>query len=100
MTRGQRVTRLAAGVVSCAALACALACALASANANAQASAQTPDSVARADTPAQNDPPPFTLERDVHLFVVQQDGSVVEDDDTVLRANTSAGVDEIAERYV
>jgi hypothetical protein len=43
---------------------------------------------------------PSTMERDVHLFVVQKDGSVEEHDDTVLRANTTSGVDDIAQRYV
>ncbi|MGF6903037.1 DUF3857 domain-containing transglutaminase family protein [Paraburkholderia sp. GAS348] len=40
------------------------------------------------------------MERDVHLFVIQKDGSVEEHDDTVLRANTTSGVDDIAQRYV
>jgi transglutaminase-like putative cysteine protease len=48
---------------------------------------------------AQNDDP-STVVSDVHEFVVAQDGSLTEDDATVLRANTSAGVDEIAQRYV
>lgn len=43
---------------------------------------------------------PATLERDVHLFVVQQDGSVTEQDDSTMRANTTAGVDQVAQRYV
>lgn len=43
---------------------------------------------------------PATLERDVHLFVVQKDGSVVEHDDSTMRANTTAGVDQAAQRYV
>jgi transglutaminase-like putative cysteine protease len=43
---------------------------------------------------------PSTIERDVHLFVIQKDGSVEEHDDTVLRANTTSGVDDIAQRYV
>jgi transglutaminase-like putative cysteine protease len=47
-----------------------------------------------------DDVPPSTIERDVHLFVVQKDGSIEEHDDTVLRANTTSGVDEIAQRYV
>ena len=50
--------------------------------------------------PAGDDAPPATVERDVHLFVVQKDGSLTERDDTVLRANTTAGVDAIAQRYV
>ena len=37
---------------------------------------------------------------DVHLFVVAEDGSLTEDDETILRANTPAGIDEIAQRYV
>ncbi|WP_242539825.1 DUF3857 domain-containing transglutaminase family protein [Trinickia mobilis] len=45
-------------------------------------------------------PAPFTVESDVHVFVVQHDGTVEEHDDTTLRANTTAGVDDIAERYV
>ncbi len=40
------------------------------------------------------------MERDVHLFVIQKDGSIEEHDDTVLRANTTSGVDDIAQRYV
>ncbi|NML34812.1 DUF3857 domain-containing protein [Paraburkholderia antibiotica] len=43
---------------------------------------------------------PSTIERDVHLFVIQKDGSVEEHDDTVLRADTASGVDDIAQRYV
>ncbi|SEA85596.1 DUF3857 domain-containing transglutaminase family protein [Paraburkholderia sartisoli] len=46
------------------------------------------------------DIPPSTLERDVHLFIVQRDGSVEEHDDSTLRANTTSGVDDIAQRYV
>lgn len=36
----------------------------------------------------------------MHYFVIQKDGSVEERDDTVLRANTTSGVDDIAQRYV
>jgi transglutaminase-like putative cysteine protease len=43
---------------------------------------------------------PSTLVSDDHEFVVAEDGAVAEDDATVLRANTSAGIDEIAQRYV
>jgi hypothetical protein len=43
---------------------------------------------------------PATIESDVHTFTVEHDGSVVEHDDTTLRVDTVAGVDEIAERYV
>lgn len=72
---------------------------LMSPGAHAQASARSPDSAARTDM-STLDLPPATVERDEHLFVVQQDGSVAEQDDTVLRANTTAGVDAIAQRYV
>ncbi len=77
----------------------ALALALCVASATRAASAQPvttppPDSSTEADTP------PATLERDVHVFVVQKDGSVEEHDDSALRANTGAGVDAIAQRYV
>ncbi|MCC8401471.1 DUF3857 domain-containing protein [Paraburkholderia sp. MMS20-SJTN17] len=43
---------------------------------------------------------PSTIERDVHLFVIQKDGSVEEHDDTVMRADTASGIDDIAQRYV
>ncbi len=43
---------------------------------------------------------PSTIESDVHTFTLRDDGSIDEIDDTVLRANTTAGVDEIAERYI
>lgn len=43
---------------------------------------------------------PSTIESDVHVFVVEENGSVTEDDETTLRANTAAGVDDIAQRYV
>ncbi|RDK01665.1 DUF3857 domain-containing transglutaminase family protein [Paraburkholderia lacunae] len=52
------------------------------------------------DGPAGDDLAPSTMERDVHLFVIQKDGSVEEHDDTILRANTTSGVDDIAQRYV
>lgn len=56
---------------------------------------------ARADNAATNDDvASSTIERDVHYFVIQKDGSVEERDDTVLRANTESGVDDIAQRYV
>lgn len=89
MTRSKCIKRAALSFASCLAL-CLV---LANGNALAQASARTGNAT-------QDDVPNATLERDVHLFVVQQDGSVVEDDDTVLRANTTAGVDQIAQRYV
>lgn len=47
-----------------------------------------------------SDPAPATIESDVHVFTVAHDGSVVEHDDTTLRVDTVAGVDEIAQRYV
>ncbi|MEC5407960.1 DUF3857 and transglutaminase domain-containing protein [Paraburkholderia sp. MPAMCS5] len=47
-----------------------------------------------------DDRAPYTTESDVHLFTIQKDGSVVEHDDSVLRANTTSGVDDIAQRYV
>lgn len=47
-----------------------------------------------------DDRTPSTIERDVHLFTIQQDGSLEEHDDTVLRADTTSGVDNIAQRYV
>jgi transglutaminase-like putative cysteine protease len=47
-----------------------------------------------------DDTQPSTLVSDVHVFVVAQDGSLTEDDDTTLRANTAAGVDDIAQRYI
>ncbi|SDQ46324.1 Transglutaminase-like superfamily protein [Paraburkholderia fungorum] len=43
---------------------------------------------------------PSTMERDVHLFTIQKDGSIEEHDDTILRANTASGIDDIAQRYV
>lgn len=49
---------------------------------------------------ASSDPAPATIESDVHVFTVAHDGSVVEHDDTTLRVDTVAGVDEVAQRYV
>ncbi|WP_250510069.1 DUF3857 and transglutaminase domain-containing protein [Caballeronia sp. GACF4] len=49
---------------------------------------------------ASGDDDPSTVISDSHEFVVAEDGSVTEDDTTALRANTSAGIDEIAQRYV
>lgn len=46
------------------------------------------------------DAAPATIESDVHVFKVEHDGSVVEDDDTTLRVETAAGVDAVAQRYV
>lgn len=43
---------------------------------------------------------PSTLVSDVHTFIVAEDGSLTEDDETTLRANTPAGVGEIAQRYI
>jgi hypothetical protein len=75
--------------------ACALACAALCAALFALASA-----CAHAQTPIDDDVPPATLERDVHLFVIQKDGSGEEHDDSTIRANTTAGVDAVAQRYV
>ncbi|MBC8733181.1 DUF3857 domain-containing protein [Paraburkholderia sp. UCT2] len=47
-----------------------------------------------------NERAPATIERDVHLFVIQKDGSIEEHDDTLMRADTASGVDAIAQRYV
>jgi Domain of Unknown Function with PDB structure (DUF3857)/Transglutaminase-like superfamily len=47
-----------------------------------------------------NDTAPFSIESDVHRFVVQHDGTLEEYDDTTLRANTLTGVDAIAQYYV
>lgn len=59
----------------------------------ARASAPVPDADA-------DDVPPVTLESDIHLFVIQRDGSLEEHDDSTLRANTASGIDAIAQRYV
>ncbi|WP_179404526.1 DUF3857 domain-containing transglutaminase family protein [Burkholderia guangdongensis] len=73
-----------------AACACVAACC-----ASAGASADTVSPAA--DT---GDEAPATLVSDVHVFVLQRDGSLDEYDDATLRANTASGVDEIAQRYV
>ncbi|WP_416372074.1 DUF3857 domain-containing transglutaminase family protein [Burkholderia pseudomultivorans] len=41
-----------------------------------------------------------TLESDVHVFVIQRDGALEEHDDSTWRANTTSGIDAIAQRYV
>jgi len=46
------------------------------------------------------DAAPVTLVSDVHVFVIQHDGSLDEDDDSTLRANDANGIDAIAQRYV
>ena len=81
MTGRRTLIRLAAGV--------ALAACVPGAFADDTATAVSPDERA-----------PSTIERDVHLFTIQKDGSVEERDDTVLRADTTSGVDDIAQRYV
>ncbi|CAN7481577.1 DUF3857 and transglutaminase domain-containing protein [Caballeronia sp. LjRoot34] len=43
---------------------------------------------------------PSTLVSDIHTFVVAEDGSLTEDDETTLRANTPAGIGDIAQRYI
>ncbi|AOI40477.1 DUF3857 and transglutaminase domain-containing protein [Burkholderia oklahomensis] len=50
--------------------------------------------------PDADDAAPATLVSDVHVFVVQHDGSVDEHDDSTLRANTTSGIDDVAQRYV
>jgi transglutaminase-like putative cysteine protease len=60
----------------------------------------TPEPGASSSLADRADPPPATLESDVHLFVIQKDGSVEEHDDSTMRANTTAGVDDVAQRYV
>ncbi|WP_345813682.1 DUF3857 domain-containing protein [Paraburkholderia sp. PREW-6R] len=49
---------------------------------------------------AADDLAPSTMQSDVHVFTIQKDGSIEEHDDTVMRANTTSGVDDIAQRYV
>jgi transglutaminase-like putative cysteine protease len=53
-----------------------------------------------ADTGSTGSEAPATLERDVHVFVIQRDGSLDEHDDSTMRANTASGIGEIAQRYV
>ncbi|CAB3724099.1 hypothetical protein LMG22037_05021 [Paraburkholderia phenoliruptrix] len=55
---------------------------------------------ASATLPNEGNEAPSTLENDVHVFVVQHDGSVEEHDDSTLRANTVSGIDDIAQRYI
>jgi transglutaminase-like putative cysteine protease len=81
MTGWRALIRLAAGI---ALAACAL-----NAFADDTATAVSPEERA-----------PSTMERDVHLFTIQKDGSIEERDDTILRADTASGVDDIAQRYV
>ena len=47
-----------------------------------------------------DDAAPVTLVSDVHVFVLQRDGSLDEHDDSTLRANDANGIDAIAQRYV
>ncbi len=54
----------------------------------------------QASTPITVDPAPATIESDVHYFIVERDGSIVEDDDSTVRIDTAAGVDAVAQRYV
>jgi hypothetical protein len=60
------------------------------------------DPAARAapSAPRPTDLAPATIESDVHVFTVARDGGVVENDETTLRVNTAAGVDDMAQRYV
>nr|WP_057925885.1 DUF3857 and transglutaminase domain-containing protein [Burkholderia ambifaria] len=46
------------------------------------------------------DEAPVTLVSDVHVFVIQHDGALDEEDDSTLRANDANGIDAIAQRYV
>ncbi|KVD28696.1 hypothetical protein WI83_21635 [Burkholderia ubonensis] len=67
----------------------------------AHASPSAPDAAApRPPAAGIDDTPPTTLERDVHEFVIQRDGSLEEHDDATLRANDANGIDAIAQRYV
>ncbi|WP_088503646.1 DUF3857 domain-containing transglutaminase family protein [Burkholderia ubonensis] len=67
----------------------------------AHASPSAPDAAAPRPPAADiDDTPPTTLERDVHEFVIQRDGSLEEHDDATLRANNANGIDAIAQRYV
>ncbi|KVD20962.1 hypothetical protein WI81_05095 [Burkholderia ubonensis] len=67
----------------------------------AHASPSSPDAAApRPPAAGIDDTPPTTLERDVHEFVIQRDGSLEEHDDATLRANNANGIDAIAQRYV
>ncbi|AYZ63669.1 DUF3857 domain-containing protein [Burkholderia multivorans] len=67
----------------------------------AHASPSAPDAAAPRPPAARiDDTPPTTLERDVHEFVIQRDGSLEEHDDSTLRANDANGIDAIAQRYV
>ncbi|MBN3792644.1 DUF3857 and transglutaminase domain-containing protein [Burkholderia sp. Ac-20353] len=78
------------------ALACAAACCTAAPAASAGVGTDAGTDVG---TKA-GDEAPTTLESDVHVFVIQRDGSLAEDDDATLRANTASGIDAIAQRYV
>lgn len=104
--RVRRGARLAANDVFALALVIAAAFAAPRAHAqlpsasNATNAAPVPNAT-DATTPADpTDLPPATLERDVHVFVIEKDGSVQEHDDSTMRANTTAGVDAVAQRYV
>jgi transglutaminase-like putative cysteine protease len=44
--------------------------------------------------------PPSTLISDVHIFVIADDGSLTEDDEITLKANTPSGIADIAQRYI
>jgi hypothetical protein len=86
-----------AGRCAVAALGVALAAAASQALAQTSAMQDPPGQPAQS---AQPDVSPATIERDVHRFIVQKDGSIVEHDDSTMRANTTAGVDQVAQRYV
>jgi len=88
MIAGSHAVAAQGCVARCVALCLALAAAA------SQAPAQTPEALDQPDVSA------ATIERDVHLFIVHKDGSIVEHDDSTMRANTTAGVDQVAQRYV
>ncbi|HTJ94102.1 MAG TPA: DUF3857 and transglutaminase domain-containing protein, partial [Pararobbsia sp.] len=68
----------------------------------ADTDAEVADDTARATVVAAStgDVPPATIESDTHRFTVRDDSSIDEIDETVLRANTQAGVDEVAQRAI
>jgi transglutaminase-like putative cysteine protease len=94
-----RMTRCVAVMKLAAALAL-IACATASSAAGSAAGGPSTAGTSGTSSTANDDLSPSTTERDVHFFVIQKDGSAEEHDDTVLRANTTSGVDDIAQRYV
>ena len=98
--RVRRGAWLAAKDAFALALAFAAAFAVPCAHAQPPATAQANPGAGSSDLADLADQPPATLERDVHVFIVQKDGSIEEHDDSTMRANTTAGVDAVAQRYV